>query len=267
MIKSEVRECLPRPIVFTSKGGFTLIELLVVCGIIAILVGLILPMANKSVAKARTLSCGNSLKQLGVAMAAYAADSIDAFPLNHDGYLELSTTNKSWVLGTMLNDRERSNTALLVSDPRSLLGKYAGSYGIYRCPTDRSGNVRSYSLNGWINPYRALGDLRWVSMTNIGCRIYRKQSDCLRPSDRFSFIEESQFTINDGYFAIKNGLAPEEYIDVPSTKHEHSFIYLAIDGHLVTQRWSRIPKARSVLRNEQEAVDLRRLASAATGPE
>ena len=64
------------------KKSFTLIELLVVIAIIAILAAMLLPALAKARAKARSISCVNCLKQVGLALAIYADDSNSFLPSN-----------------------------------------------------------------------------------------------------------------------------------------------------------------------------------------
>jgi prepilin-type N-terminal cleavage/methylation domain-containing protein/prepilin-type processing-associated H-X9-DG protein len=60
--------------------GFTLIELLVVIGIIAVLMGIILPVAEKARERALTEVCASNLRQLGEALTMYANDNHGHYP-------------------------------------------------------------------------------------------------------------------------------------------------------------------------------------------
>jgi len=59
---------------------FTLIELLVVVSIIAILMGMLMPVLGKARERARQATCANNLKQIGMALNMYSDDNRGTIP-------------------------------------------------------------------------------------------------------------------------------------------------------------------------------------------
>lgn len=69
-----------RPLSRSSRYGFTLVELLVVIGIIAVLVGILLPSLQKARRAAAGVQCGSNMRQIAMGMLMYINNNKGKFP-------------------------------------------------------------------------------------------------------------------------------------------------------------------------------------------
>src|SRR5438093_2545414 len=65
------------------RRGFTLVELLVVIGIIAVLIGILLPVIGKARKQANTTACMAQLRSLGQTLAIYNSENRGSYPYSY----------------------------------------------------------------------------------------------------------------------------------------------------------------------------------------
>ena len=73
-----------------SRRGFTLVELLVVIGIIAVLIGILLPTISRARRQANTTACMATLRNLGQAISIYESENKGSLPYSY--YIDGSPT-------------------------------------------------------------------------------------------------------------------------------------------------------------------------------
>ncbi|MGH7941277.1 MAG: prepilin-type N-terminal cleavage/methylation domain-containing protein [Limisphaerales bacterium] len=237
------------------RRAFTLIELLVVIAIIAILAAILLPVLNKAEQRAQLVYCINNLNELGSAWIMYAHDNQDNLvPVT--GYANLVTSTSqlaqaqpggsmcSWVLGTEAMLTEATNTVFIED---GLLYPYINNIKTYKCPADNVSYIpalkgqqtlRSYSMNCWMSPDSSDN---WNSSQRYNGGpyqqvVYTKLTTILTPAERWVFIEENPYSINDGFFVCDISL-PRDWVDIPASYHNHGCALSFADGHVGTKVW------------------------------
>jgi len=126
-----------RPIL-RPRHGFTLIELLTVVGILAILIGLLMPSLISARKTARTIQCASNVRQLTMALTNYSIEFRGAFPPNS------AQIDEYWFNTHCVGRYIRSAVPMIDNT-------VAG--GVLACPADLDDTIRAYSMNLFASSY------------------------------------------------------------------------------------------------------------------
>lgn len=238
------------------RSAFTLVEVLVVAALIGILAALLLPALSKARERGSAIVCLNNTKQLALGWQLYADDHEGVLPYNLVMSGTSLRTNLNWVNNVMTWDLSGDNTNS-AAITRAALGSYInGTAAIYRCPSDRilstaqvgagwAYRTRSYSMNGLIGNAGAAS----ANGYNVSAPHYKqffKQSQILKPTEIFVFLDEHPGSINDGSFVNKEAsfaaytpsvAAYPEWNELPGSSHNRASAFSFADGHSTLHRW------------------------------
>ena len=201
-----------------DKKGFTLIELLVVIAIIALLLAVLLPALKKVKEAGKRAVCLSHIRQLSMVWRLYADD-------NNDNICAANIGNSpyGWV------DR------MDVSDPidvqiqaieTGMLFPYCQTIEVYRCPTVRRTELRSYSIVSSMNTNQP-GPISWKG------KVLTKMGQVINAPSKVVFVCEGKVTNH----AFSIYYTENRWRDDPPIHHSEGTTFSFADGHSDYWKW------------------------------
>lgn len=125
------------------RRGFTLVELLVVIGIIAVLIGILLPSLNRARAAAKGTQCLSNLRQMMTGLIMYADANHGYLPPVNGGNQQYTINGSNWTVAVRWYGGAYGPTSPTMPNvtegifygPASPVARYWGSASVSGCPS------------------------------------------------------------------------------------------------------------------------------------
>jgi prepilin-type N-terminal cleavage/methylation domain-containing protein/prepilin-type processing-associated H-X9-DG protein len=256
------------------RRGFTLVELLVVIGIIAVLIGLLLPSLGRARESANRTKCLSNLRQIGMALIQYCNDNKGYFPATaragnqfQEDFIYWQQPQQYWntsatggqAVFTGYNYRDLDHGALqryLGNTSTNGLGRQFNK-ALWTCPSDDTSVRRtdsgppsypySYTMNFILNDHIADIDAYCYQYLHYQIVQYGRVRS---PATTIMMLEESSLTVNDGFtslvggfqgaigsnpFSVNNLIPMDSGRDLLSGRHDTGRLHLPEDTYIAVK--------------------------------
>ncbi len=216
---------------YPKNAGFTLIELLVVMSIISMLMSMMLPALSKAREQGKRVVCLSNLRQLTFGWMIYATNNDDKLCSADTNWDVPPPPGIHWVVdGPAVPGNPIGGTKYAIK--YGLLWPYVSeNLDLYKCKSDSSELLRSYSLSRTMNG-------KTCNCEHDNINPFRIISEITRPGERMVFIDaDTRIDWIEGSFcAVKqiDAVVPEWYLRNSrniTARHDNGCNVSFADGH------------------------------------
>ncbi len=233
--------------------GFTLVELLVVIAMIAVLAAMQVPALTGTKVNSRTTRCLSNMRQLQVCWQMYTDDNNELLPINGSSI----ATGPEGVTNAWITGNAQTNPATPYI-PNGLLYPYNKSLSIYACPANTrritfpanppinfspfvGPQARTVSINyplGGTTPTNSSESQLLLTGVHPVLKYSEITSPNPEPGKMFVFMDENEFSVDDGRFALDpGGSGRNRWWNLPGSRHNKGATLSFADGHVEYWKW------------------------------